>query len=142
MKTVETRPPARCSLDSPEECKPSIGGKSADGPHPRAPKRGSVLDDSTLLPPTDLIAEAMAPEGEEFGDDRLIAAATNSSTRSITDLQVELQKQVNDFSHSRIHDDAMLTVISATRTTSKEHKDALGAHNSSEQLMHQARAQP
>jgi hypothetical protein len=95
-----------------------------------------------LLPLTDLIAEAMAPDGEEFGEDRLIVAGTNSATRSITELQSALRKQVNNFSHSRMHDAAMLIVISATRANSKEHKEALGARNSSKQLMHQAGAQP
>jgi len=142
MNTGETRPPASCSLYGPDECKPSIGGKSADGPHPRATKRGSVLDDSTLPPLTDVIAEAMAPDGEEFGEDRLIAAGTNSSTRSVTDMQLELRKQVNNFSHSRMHDDAMLIVISQTRANSKKHKEEPGALNSSEQLMHPAGAQP
>jgi sigma-B regulation protein RsbU (phosphoserine phosphatase) len=64
-----------------------------------------------LLLFTDGITEAMAPDGEEFGEDRLIAAATVSPGKTIRDLQAQLLGQVKNFCNSQMSDDATLILI-------------------------------
>lgn len=92
-----------------------------------------------LLLFTDGITEAMAPDGEEFGEDRLIAAATGSPRRSIDDLQWHLLRQVKIFCNSQMNDDATLILIAASGGPF-EAKNHLVRTMASEQLMQYAGA--
>jgi sigma-B regulation protein RsbU (phosphoserine phosphatase) len=67
-----------------------------------------------LLLFTDGITEAATPEGEEFGEQRLIAAATSLAQRSATELKDHLLSQVKNFCDSQLADDATLIVVSVS----------------------------
>jgi phosphoserine phosphatase RsbU/P len=77
----------------------------------------------TLLLFTDGITEAMAEDGEEFGEERLIAAAANHEL-PLQERQERLLEQVKDFCHSRMNDDATLIMISAAHDGPEEKNQA------------------
>lgn len=64
-----------------------------------------------LLLFTDGITEAAKPEGEEFGEERLIRATTALGQRSSMELKNELLTQVKSFCDSELGDDATLIVV-------------------------------
>jgi sigma-B regulation protein RsbU (phosphoserine phosphatase) len=66
-----------------------------------------------LLLFTDGIIEATAPGGEEFGEDRLIAAIQVPNERSLEDLQSHVLGQIRSFCQSPMADDATLLMIAA-----------------------------
>jgi phosphoserine phosphatase RsbU/P len=63
-----------------------------------------------LLLFTDGITEAMDLADEEFGEERLIAAATSSRKRTARQLQSQLLGHVRKFCNSRMNDDATLII--------------------------------
>jgi sigma-B regulation protein RsbU (phosphoserine phosphatase) len=66
-----------------------------------------------LLLFTDGITEAMDLAGEEFGEERLIAAATNFRKRTAQQLQSRLLGDLRKFCNSRMNDDATLLIVVA-----------------------------
>lgn len=66
-----------------------------------------------LLLFTDGITEAGLPEGEEFGEQRLIAGARAYAHKSTSELKSGLLAAVKQFCASQLRDDATLIVISA-----------------------------
>ena len=66
-----------------------------------------------LLLFTDGITEAALPEGEEFGDQRLIESARKYAERPLADLKELLLGDVKQFCSFHLRDDATLIVISA-----------------------------
>jgi phosphoserine phosphatase RsbU/P len=84
-----------------------------------------------LLLFTDGITEAMAADGEEFGEDRLIAAAS-SPRQSIDALQSQVLGQVKKFCNSRMNDDATLILVAAPCTGPEEKNLALNRNRSEE----------
>jgi sigma-B regulation protein RsbU (phosphoserine phosphatase) len=94
-----------------------------------------------LLLFTDGITEAMASDGEEFGEDRLIAAATVAPGQSIQDLQAQLLQQVKTFCNSQMNDDATLILIAAPAGSSEVRSHALDPTMASERLMQYAGAE-
>jgi sigma-B regulation protein RsbU (phosphoserine phosphatase) len=62
---------------------------------------------------TDGITEAFSPSGEEYGEDRLAAAASAHRTLSAQALNSLLLEEVRAFCHGMFHDDATLLVIAA-----------------------------
>lgn len=65
-----------------------------------------------LLLYTDGITEAATADGEEFGEQRLIATAGNGFQRSAAALRDEVVSQVKNFCDSQLADDATLIVVS------------------------------
>ena len=61
---------------------------------------------------TDGITEAATPDGEEFGEQRLVEAVRRANQQSSGDIQSTLLAQVKNFCNSRLQDDATLIVIS------------------------------
>jgi phosphoserine phosphatase RsbU/P len=66
-----------------------------------------------LLLFTDGITEAMKPDGEEFGEDRLERAAKGLAGESSSAVKSKLLAEVRSFCNSRFHDDATLIVLGA-----------------------------
>jgi phosphoserine phosphatase RsbU/P len=62
---------------------------------------------------TDGISEARADDDEEFGDERLVALATQHRSCSAPALQARLVDAVTAFTGGRFHDDATLMVLAA-----------------------------
>jgi sigma-B regulation protein RsbU (phosphoserine phosphatase) len=62
---------------------------------------------------TDGITEAFSPSGEEYGEERLAAAASDHRTLSAQALNSLLLEEVRAFCHDAFHDDATLLVIAA-----------------------------
>ena len=84
------------------------------------------LDPGDLLMAfTDGITEAMDPDGEEFGEDRLIQIARETSEQSMEDLKGQLLGSVQEFCNFRMRDDATLILIAASRVDSEQRKPAL-----------------
>jgi sigma-B regulation protein RsbU (phosphoserine phosphatase) len=94
-----------------------------------------------LLLFTDGITEAIAPDGEEFGEDRLIAAATRSPGLSINDLQSQLLGRVKSFCNSQMSDDATLILIATPGTKAGAKNTALSRDQASAQLREYAGVQ-
>lgn len=65
-----------------------------------------------LLLFTDGITEAAKPDGEEFGEERLIQIAARGQ-RSAAELKEDVLTQVREFCNSQLADDATLIVIAA-----------------------------
>jgi sigma-B regulation protein RsbU (phosphoserine phosphatase) len=65
-----------------------------------------------LLLFTDGITEAAKSDGEEFGEQRLIDAASGLAQRSSAELKDQLLGQVKNFCASQLADDATLIVVS------------------------------
>jgi sigma-B regulation protein RsbU (phosphoserine phosphatase) len=95
-----------------------------------------------LLLFTDGITEAMAPDGEEFGEDRLIAAATASPGQTIRDVQSQLLGQVKSFCNSQMSDDATLILIAVPGGSVEAGNQALSRDRVCEPFMEFAGAQP
>ena len=74
---------------------------------------------------TDGISEAMAPDGEEFGEERMIQAAKTPAAQSLEDRQAQLLGSVKEFCNFQMRDDATLILISASRVGQKQEKTAL-----------------
>jgi len=74
---------------------------------------------------TDGISEAMAPDGEEFGEERMIQAAKTRLRQSLEDRQAQLLGSVKEFCNFQMRDDATLILISASRVGQKQEKTAL-----------------
>ena len=79
---------------------------------------GAVFSDQTLalrpgdriLISTDGVTEAFNPTGEEFGDDRLVAAAQNGGDTAHS-IRTEVMRAVGLFAEDHFHDDASLLVV-------------------------------
>ncbi len=95
-----------------------------------------------LLLFTDGITEAMTPEGKEFGEDRLIAAATASTGQSLHDLQLQLLGEVKSFCHDQMSDDATLILVTLPGGSAEERNHALSRTMASEQLVQYAGVEP
>jgi serine phosphatase RsbU (regulator of sigma subunit) len=73
-----------------------------------------------LLLFTDGIIEATKPDGEEFGEQRLIDVATRRSLQSSAELRDQLLTELRGFCDSQLQDDATLLVVSVTNS---KHQD-------------------
>lgn len=85
-----------------------------------------------LLLFTDGITEAMHPDGEEFGEERLIAVARDSAGKSAAELKTQLLSAVKEFCRFQLADDATLIVIdvlSAQSAGNKEYATSLKSSN-------------
>ena len=79
---------------------------------------GAVFSDQTfplnpgdrILISTDGVTEAFNPNGEEFGDDRLVAAALNGGGTAHS-IRTEVMRAVSLFAEDHFHDDASLLVV-------------------------------
>jgi sigma-B regulation protein RsbU (phosphoserine phosphatase) len=91
-----------------------------------------------LLLFTDGITEAAAPGGEEFGEERLIAAATIPNERTLEDLQSHVLSEVKDFCQSQLSDDATLLMIAAAVATPDERNAALIHDKSASEILQYA----
>jgi len=60
---------------------------------------------------TDGVTEAMSPQGEEFGEERLLALMTAHPELSAAELQEKILQAVTEFSVGDLHDDATLIVL-------------------------------
>lgn len=69
-----------------------------------------------LLLFTDGITEASLPDGEEFGEQRLVTVAQGLSLKSTLELKQGLLSEVKQFCASQFRDDATLLVVSAMKT--------------------------
>ena len=78
-----------------------------------------------LLLFTDGIVEAAAPDGEEFGEERLIAAVQVPDERSLEDLQSHVLGEVRNFCQSQMSDDATLLMIAAACANPEEKRPIL-----------------
>ena len=85
---------------------------------------------------TDGITEVMDPNGEEFGEERLIQAARNTGEQSIEDLKTQLLGSAQGFCDFRMQDDATLVLIAASRVDSEQEKRVLiGFENKATELV-------
>jgi sigma-B regulation protein RsbU (phosphoserine phosphatase) len=91
-----------------------------------------------LLLFTDGITEAAAPGGEEFGEERLIAATTIPNERTLEDLQSHVLGEVKDFCQSQMSDDATLLMIAAAVATPEEKNTALIRDKSTNEILQYA----
>src|SRR5579864_38612 len=91
-----------------------------------------------LLLFTDGITEATAPGGEEFGEERLIAATTIPHQRTLEDLQSHVLSQVKDFCQSQMADDATLLMVAAAVATPDERNSALIHDKSASEILQYA----
>lgn len=64
-----------------------------------------------LLLSTDGVTEAFSPIDEEFGQDRLVAAAIGAPSGSAHSTRTEIMSAVKNFAAGNFHDDASLMVI-------------------------------
>lgn len=62
---------------------------------------------------TDGITEAAAPGGEEFGEERLIAATKTGREHQLEGLQFNVLEHVKEFCNSQMSDDVTLLMIAA-----------------------------
>lgn len=60
---------------------------------------------------TDGVTEAMSPQGEEFGEERLLALMTADPELGAEELQEKILRAVTEFSATDLHDDATLIVM-------------------------------
>lgn len=70
---------------------------------------------------TDGITEAARPDGEEFGEDRLIASAQGLKSCPAAEFKQQLLAQVKQFCDFQLSDDATLIVIDALGRTQGRH---------------------
>ena len=61
---------------------------------------------------TDGITEATNPQGEEFGEDRLIQLLRENKDLPAVDLQAVLLEAVSSFARQPLQDDATLMIVS------------------------------
>jgi phosphoserine phosphatase RsbU/P len=78
-----------------------------------------------LLLFTDGITEATRQDGEQFGEDRLIAAMINSSQQSLPQMQAQLLDQIKNFCGSHMTDDATLVLLAASPLISHKRRSTL-----------------
>lgn len=71
-----------------------------------------------LILVTDGITEAMTPEGEEFGDDRLVALIKENRGIGAEALRKRIMSTVTQFTGGSFHDDATLLVLSVAAAAS------------------------
>jgi sigma-B regulation protein RsbU (phosphoserine phosphatase) len=71
----------------------------------------SVAPGDRLVFYTDGITEARNPEGDEYGEERLLAAATAVRTESADTIKTALLDDVNAFTGGQFEDDATLIVV-------------------------------
>jgi len=71
----------------------------------------SLRPGDRLLFYTDGITEARDPEGEEYGEDRLAAAALAANGSSADAIKEAVLADVNSFTHGKFEDDATLIVV-------------------------------
>jgi sigma-B regulation protein RsbU (phosphoserine phosphatase) len=84
---------------------------------------------------TDGITEAMDPNGEEFGEVRLIEVARNAEEQSIEDLKTRLLGSAEEFCNFRMQDDATLVLIAASRVgPEQENRVLIGFQNEATEL--------
>lgn len=69
---------------------------------------------------TDGITEAEAPSGEEFGEERLIAATKTGLENPLESLQFDVLGHVKEFCKSQMSDDATLLMIAASAARPEE----------------------
>jgi hypothetical protein len=86
-----------------------------------------------LLLFTDGITEAMASDGREFGEERLIGTATSLSVEPLGDLRRGIVEPVKRFCNSHLSDDATLLLIAALRGKPKQRNLAQNEAIASEQ---------
>lgn len=67
-----------------------------------------------LLLFTDGLTEAFSPDGQQFGQNRIAAAALAHRNLSAPDLNRLLLAEVSKFCDAQFHDDATLLVVTAT----------------------------
>jgi sigma-B regulation protein RsbU (phosphoserine phosphatase) len=91
-----------------------------------------------LLLFTDGITEAMTPAGEEFGEDRLIAAATTKPGQRMHELQSQVLQQVKSFCNAQMSDDATLILVALPEGISEQRHDAVSGIVASQQSMQYA----
>jgi serine phosphatase RsbU (regulator of sigma subunit) len=60
---------------------------------------------------TDGVTEASVPNGEEFGDGRLLRLLEESCGKSAADLQNRILNAAGEFSEGNWHDDATVMVV-------------------------------
>lgn len=95
-------------------------GGAVLGVFPRWKYEDSVLrleSGDRLILFTDGITEASLPDGEEFGEGRLIESARSCAEKSTAEMKSALLADVKCFCNSQLRDDATLVVISALRQT-------------------------
>ena len=72
--------------------------------------------------PTEGIAEAFAPDGQEFGENRIAATALAHVGLSARELNRLLLAEVGNFCDAQFHDDATLVVIAGTDAAHEERR--------------------
>ena len=82
-----------------------------------------------LLLFTDGITEAMAPEGEEFGEKRVISAIAGLEKRPLGELQTGLIRDIRKFCNSRLTDDATVLMVSAAAESRNEEDSILSCNH-------------
>ena len=73
-----------------------------------------------LLLFTDGITEAEAPDGEEFGEERLLAATRSAREHPLQGVQLDVLSHVKEFCHAQLSDDATLLMIGASAERDRE----------------------
>jgi sigma-B regulation protein RsbU (phosphoserine phosphatase) len=91
-----------------------------------------------LLLFTDGIVEAQSPEGVEFGEERLIASASNGPKQRLHDLQAHILQQVKAFCSNRMNDDATLLTVSVPWTGSQAPSQCLADRRANESITEHA----
>jgi hypothetical protein len=77
----------------------------------------------------------MDPNGEEFGEVRLIEVARNAEEQSIEDLKTRLLGSAEEFCNFRMQDDATLVLIAASRVgPEQENRVLIGFQNEATEL--------
>jgi sigma-B regulation protein RsbU (phosphoserine phosphatase) len=82
---------------------------------------------------TDGITEAAAPGGEEFGEERLIAATKTGREHPLAGLQFDVLGHVKEFCNSQMSDDATLLMVAAAIPETPD-KELIGGKNTDETL--------
>jgi len=80
-----------------------------------------------LLLFTDGITEAQSPNGEEFGEARLVTAVAESFWHSPATLPAQLFRKIDQFCDSRVSDDRTLIVVAAGVTVETEDRTSINA---------------
>jgi sigma-B regulation protein RsbU (phosphoserine phosphatase) len=63
---------------------------------------------------SDGITEAMSPEGEEFGEDRLRQIVEDNAALALDDIQDRILEAINDWTDEEQEDDMTLLIVRAT----------------------------
>jgi len=94
-----------------------------------------------LLLFTDGITEAMRQDGQEFGEDRMIAEILNSGEHSLGQIQAHLFSQMKAFCDARLSDDATLVMVAASPLVQDKEPSALGHKSTTQRHLEYAGAQ-